>query len=178
MSWPRRRKSIFDIFDEFFREFEERFARIEEEMEREFRKMVEEGRGEIRGPYVYGIRISIGPDGIPRVEEFGNIARGRRGRPLIREEMEPLVDVIERDDEVWVVADVPGVPKENIDVKVTERTVTIKAHNDRKYYKVVDLPVEVIPESAKASYKNGVLEVRIKKKSGAKEEEGFKVKIE
>jgi HSP20 family protein len=78
---------------------------------------------------------------------------------------------------VWVVADVPGVPKENIDVKVTERTVTIKAQNERKYYKVVELPVEVVPESAKASYKNGVLEIRLKKKSGG-EEKGFKVQIE
>lgn len=177
MGWPRRRRSIFDIFDEFFREFEERFAEIEEEFEREFKKLLEEGRGEIRGPYIYGIRITIGPDGIPRVEEFGNVSRGRRGRPLIKEEMEPLVDIIERDDEIWIVADLPGVPKENIDVKVAERSVTIRARNDRKYYKVVELPVDVIPESAKASYKNGVLEVRIKKKAGAKEE-GFKVKVE
>ncbi len=174
---PRRRRSIFDIFDEFFREFEERFAEIEEEMEREFRKIFEESKGEIRGPYVYGIRITIGPDGIPKVEEFGNIARGRRGRPLIKEEMEPLVDVIERGDEIWVVADVPGVPKENIDVKVTEKTLTIRAQNERKYYKVVELPAEVIPESAKASYKNGVLEVRLKKKTST-EEKGFKVQIE
>jgi HSP20 family protein len=174
---PRRRRSIFDIFDEFFREFEERFAEVEEEMERAFRKAIEEGRGEVRGPYVYGIRITIGPDGVPKVEEFGNVTRGRRGRPLIKEEMEPLVDVIERGDEIWVVADVPGVPKENVDVKVTEKTVTIKAQNERKYYKVVELPAEVVPESAKASYKNGVLEVRLKKKSGG-EEKGFKVQVE
>jgi HSP20 family protein len=174
---PRRRRSIFDIFDEFFREFEERFAEIEDEMERAFRKALEEGKSETVGPYIYGIRITIGPDGVPKIEEFGNITRGRRGRPLIKEEMEPLVDVIERGDEVWVVADVPGVPKENIDVKVTERTVTIKAQNERKYYKVVELPVEVVPESAKASYKNGVLEIRLKKKSGG-EEKGFKVQIE
>jgi HSP20 family protein len=174
---PRRRRSIFDIFDEFFREFEERFAEIEDEMERAFRKALEEGKSETMGPYIYGIRITIGPDGVPKIEEFGNITRGRRGRPLIKEEMEPLVDVIERGDEVWVVADVPGVPKENIDVKVTERTVTIKAQNERKYYKVVELPVEVVPESAKASYKNGVLEIRLKKKSGG-EEKGFKVQIE
>ncbi len=174
---PRRRRSIFDIFDEFFREFEERFSEVEEEMERAFRKAIEEGKGEIRGPYVYGIRITIGPDGVPRIEEFGNVSRGVRGRPFIKEEMEPLVDVIERGDEIWVVADVPGVSKENIDVKVTERTVTIKAQNDRKYYKVVELPREVIPESAKASYKNGVLEIKLKKKTTT-EEKGFKVQVE
>jgi HSP20 family protein len=168
-----RRRSAFDVFDEFFREVEERIAEIEEEFERVFRKAVEEGRGGAGCPLVYGVRITIGPDGIPRVEEFGNVVRVRRGRPLISEEMEPDVEVFERDDEVWVVADVPGVPKESIDVKVVDRTVIIKAQNGRKYYKEVELPAEVVPESAKASYRNGVLEVRFKKK-----EKGVKIKVE
>ncbi|MEM2421408.1 MAG: Hsp20/alpha crystallin family protein [Acidilobaceae archaeon] len=94
--------------------------------------------------------------------------------------MEPLVDVIERDDEVWVIADVPGVSREDIDVRVTEREVTIKAYSsERKYYKTIDLPVEVNPETAKASYRNGVLEIKIKKKKGGGEGgKGFKVTVE
>ncbi|MEM0492132.1 MAG: archaeal heat shock protein Hsp20 [Acidilobaceae archaeon] len=175
---PRRRRSIFDIFDEIMREFEERISEFEEEMEKAFKEKI--SREEFRGPYVYGLRITIGPDGIPRVEEFGNISRERRGKPLIREEMEPLVDVIERDDEVWVIADVPGVSREDIDVRVTEREVTIKAYSsERKYYKTIDLPVEVNPETAKASYRNGVLEIKIKKKKGGGEGgKGFKVTVE
>ncbi len=174
----RRRRSIFDILDELFRDLEKRLESMDEDVEREFKRLREEGWGEIKGPYFYGIRITIGPDGVPRVEEFGNIGRGRRGRPLIKEEIEPLVDVIERDDEIWIIADIPGVSRENIDVKVTERAVTIKAHSEeRKYHKIVDLPTEVDPETAKANYRNGVLEVKIKKKKEPGDK-GFKVKIE
>ncbi|MDM7275727.1 MAG: Hsp20/alpha crystallin family protein [Thermoprotei archaeon] len=174
----KRRWSIFDIFDELLRDLEERLESVDEDIEKEFKRMIEERREEIRGPYFYGIRITIGPNGVPRVEEFGNISRGRRGRPLIKEEIEPLVDVIERDDEIWIIADVPGVSKENIDVKVSERAVTIKARSEeRKYHKIVDLPAEVAPETAKANYRNGVLEVKVKKKKQAEDKE-FKVKIE
>jgi HSP20 family protein len=173
---PRRRRSVFSVFGGLLRELEERLAEVEDEMERVFRRALAESGS--AGPYIYGIRITIGPGGVPRAGEFGGTTRGRRGRPLIKEEAEPLVDVIERGGEVWVVADLPGVPKENIDVRVTERTVTIRARSGgRRYHKVVELPAEVVPESARASYKNGVLEIRLKKKGGS-EEKGFKVQIE
>ncbi|PSO06717.1 hypothetical protein B9Q04_14645, partial [Candidatus Marsarchaeota G2 archaeon BE_D] len=45
-------------------------------------------------------------------------------------------------------------------------TLEIKA--EKKYYKLVELPVKVIPDKAKASYKNGVLEVRLTKKEQTK----------
>lgn len=174
MSWFRRRRSIFDIFDEILREFEEEMSALQEEIERVFR----ERRGELKGPYVYGFKITIGPDGVPRVEEFGNVARGRRGRPVIREEMEPLVDVFEHGDEVWIVADLPGVPKESIKVKATEKKLVIKAEGPgKKYFKEVELPAEVLPDTARASYKNGVLEVKLKKKA-AEPEEGVEVKVD
>ncbi|MCE4612577.1 MAG: Hsp20/alpha crystallin family protein [Desulfurococcales archaeon] len=172
MSWWRRRRSIFDVFDEIMRDFEESFRLLEEEFER----LMKEGRGEIRGPYYYGVRVTIGPDGVPRIEEFGNIKRGRRGRPLITEEIEPLVDVIEHGDEVWVVAELPGVDKDKIKVKAQENKLVIKAENGRKYYKEVDLPAKVDPKSAKASYRNGVLEVKLKKIE--EEGKGVDVKIE
>ncbi len=177
MSWWRRRRSIFDEFEDIFEEL----RRIEESMmslfEESFRRMIEEqgkGRG---GPFVYGVRITIGPDGIPRVEEFGNIKMTRSGKPIIREEMEPLVDVMEVDDEVWVIAELPGVSKDKIRVRIKDNKLVIRAENGRKYYKEVELPAPVDPDTAKASYRNGVLEVRIKKKK-AEEEEGKEVKVE
>jgi HSP20 family protein len=155
-----RRKSVLDVFDEFFREVEERLAEIEKEFEKAFSKAGEEGGGGVACPYAYSVRIAVGPHGVSKVvEEHGYRV--------------PEVEVVERDDEVWVVADLPGAQKEGIDVKVTERTVTIKAQVGRKYYGEVELPAEVVPETAKASYKNGILEVRLKKK-----EKGVKVKVE
>ncbi len=170
----RRRRSFFDIFDEMFREIEELF---EEEFER-LEKMAREAGGkvrEVRGPYIYGVRITFGPEG-PKIEEFGNIRREGL-RPRIAEEREPLVDVFEEDGKLVVIAELPGVDKEKIDIKATENKLVIRASNDyRKYYKEIELPKPVKPETAKAQYRNGVLEVKIDLKE--KSEEGVKVKVE
>lgn len=182
MSWFSRRKrrnyfDIEDIFEDVFEEFkrmEEMFRDLfRESFARNLEKIGSEGK-----PLVYGVRITIGPDGVPRIEEFGNVKITKTGKPLLKEEMEPLVDVMEVDDEVWVIAELPGVDKEKIKVRVTENKVIIRAENDRKYYKEVELPAEVDPDTAKASYRNGVLEIKIKKKKAKKEEEGKEVKIE
>jgi HSP20 family protein len=166
----RRFRDIFNYIDDLIRQMEEEFRELEREFERSFRE------GKQIGPYVYGFRITIGPDGKPIVEEFGNVRRGK-GRPLITEEREPLVDVIERDNEIRVVAEIPGVEKENIKVRVVNNKLIIEAKSDeRKYYREVDLPAEVDEKSAKASYKNGVLDVVLKKKGTT--EKGTEIKVE
>lgn len=171
--WRRRRRSLFDdIFEEMMEEFERINELMRTFMEEDIRRLMQEGGK----PLVYGVRITIGPDGVPKIEEFGNVKVTKTGKPVVSEEMEPLVDVMEVDDEVWVIAELPGVPKEKIKVRVTEDKVYIRAEDGRKYYKVVDLPATVDPDTAKASYRNGVLEIRIKKK--AAKEEGKEVKVE
>ncbi len=92
----------------------------------------------------------------------------------------PKVDVIDREKEVLVRAEVPGVEKDNLDIAVTESAITIKgtAHHEEKeekgeYYRcetshgsfarTVALPADVDSEHAKAKYKDGVLEVTVPK---------------
>jgi HSP20 family protein len=177
MSWERwwRRRSpferIFDEMEQMMRELDEMFSRSFEELEREIpRNLIREkrtDRGSIReiGPIVYGYSITVGPDGKPIVREFGNI-RPSRGPEIVKvsEAREPLVDVFEEEEVVKVVAEVPGVEKDDINLNATERKLVIKVDTpQRKYYKEVDLPAEVDPQSAKATYKNGVLEVTLKK---------------
>ncbi|MEM0001725.1 MAG: archaeal heat shock protein Hsp20 [Desulfurococcaceae archaeon] len=186
--WWRRRRRIWDESDDFFdidKIFEDmmRFLReLERRMFEEFREYKPERFREyerMEGPFVYGFSITIGPDGKPIIREFGNVRRVR-GKPSIVEEREPLVDVFESENEVTVVAEMPGVDKEKIEVKVTEdgKTLVINASNEkRKYYKEVELPAKVDPSSAKASYKNGVLEVKLKK-IGKEEGRGIKIKVE
>jgi len=176
--WRRRRRSWwFDIFDEF----ERMNQMIEDIIRRSFRFEPEEffeRAGEPGRPkvYTYGFSVKIGPDGKPVVREFGNIFPGRYG-PEIRPEIEPLVDVMEKDDEIVVVAELPGVEKEQIDLHATEKVLTIDVDSPRRrYHKELELPAPVDPKSSKATYKNGVLEVRLKKvKPSAK---GEKLKIE
>jgi len=168
----KKYKDPFDLFDEMVRQMEEEIERFE----REFMRLGSEEGAKVYGPYVYGFRITVGPDGKPKIEEFGNV-KNYKGKPLVSEEREPLVDVIEKGDEVRVVAEVPGVNKDQIKVKVTGNKVIIQAQGeDRKYYKEVELPAEVDDKSAKATYNNGVLQITLKKKP--QQETGTEVKIE
>jgi HSP20 family protein len=92
----------------------------------------------------------------------------------------PKVDVIERDDEVIVKAELPGVDKKDLDVSVTENSVTIKGtttHEAKEekgdyyrceisrgaYARTVALPSYVDADKAKASFKDGVLELKLPK---------------
>jgi len=167
----KKNKDIFDLFDEMVREMEEEI----EKFEREFMRLGSEEGAKVYGPYVYGFRITVGPDGKPKIEEFGNV-KNYKGKPLVSEEREPLVDVIEKGDEIRVVAEVPGVNKDQIKVKVSGNKVIIQAQGeDRKYYKEVELPAEVDDKSAKATYNNGVLQITLKKKPQQKTETEVKV---
>lgn len=184
-----RRRKRYSPFDEFFEELGEFMREMFEDMEKEFERLRKRGFHEefkaleegprIYGPYVYGFRITIGPDGVPKVEEFGNVRRIGR-KPIVSEEREPLVDVFEEKGEVVVIAELPGVDKDKISCVVSEdkKKLTIKASNEeRKYYKELDLPAPVDPGSSKATYKNGVLEVRFKKMPSG-EGRGYQLKVE
>jgi HSP20 family protein len=88
----------------------------------------------------------------------------------------PKVDVIERDNEVAVKAELPGYEKKDIQVSLAERTLTIRASTRREtkeekgeYYRreistgevsrTLTLPAEVDGTKAKAEFKDGVLEI-------------------
>jgi len=70
------------------------------------------------------------------------------------------VDIHDVDDEIRIVADLPGVEKENIDLECDGKTLTISARSDhREYDERVSLPRRVNEHTASATYNNGVLEV-------------------
>jgi HSP20 family protein len=162
--WRRKRRKRsypwFNIFEEF-----DNLDKMFDEM---MRHAFEPFSGGSKGykPYVYGFSVSIGPDGKPVIREFGNVRRDRSG-PKIKEDREPLVDVLEEDEDVVVVAELPGVEKEDIKLHAAKDNLTISVDtSNRKYYKELDLPRGVDPGSARAVYKNGVLEVRLRKSLG------------
>jgi HSP20 family protein len=186
----RRRRSPFfgfggDIFEEMNRLFEDMFREIWEQVPRDLireRKLPDGSTVREAGPFVYGYSVTMGPDGKPVVREFGNVrpkAGAFPGRAAleVKEEREPLVDTIVEDDTVRVVAEIPGVEKEDINLQCTEDSLVISVDSEkRKYYKELDLPAAVDPNSSKASYKNGVLEVTFKKK--AAKPKGKEIKID
>ena len=97
----------------------------------------------------------------------------------------PKVDVIDRDDEVLVRAELPGVEKDNLDVSISDNSVTIKGETKREtkeengeYYRceisqgafsrTVALPDYVDTEKCAAKFKDGVLELILPKIEKAK----------
>lgn len=75
-----------------------------------------------------------------------------------------LIDVLEENDEIAVVAEFAGFNKENLRIIVKNQRLTLAATaSDRKYHKSLNLPKRVIPDTACTTYKNGVLEIRLKK---------------
>ncbi len=176
MSFWWRRRRIFDELMDMMRDIEEMMEELLWSFEREVRSAEVIAPGK---PIVYGVRITIGPDGRPVVEEFGNVRRRGR-RAVISEEREPLIEMHEERDKVTIIAELPGVEKDDIDVRVRDRKLVIRAEGkDRKYYKEIELPEDVKPETAKARYRNGVLEITVERRKPKVEEEGgVKIEIE
>ena len=186
------RGDIFGQFDEMRREmermFEDQFKDMQTKAPKDLIREYEtpEGR-KVRemGPFVYGYSMTIGPDGKPRVREFGNIRSplagfglGASNRPLISSEREPLADITITDKEVKVVLEMPGVNKEHIKINVNDDSVEVNSNDpQRKYHEVIDLPPEVNIETAKSTYKNGILEIIFNKKKES-QTKGKDIKIE
>ena len=98
------------------------------------------------GPIVYGYSMTIGPDGKPKVTEFGNIkhpakkglgnsrstSTGFNMGPQITAEREPLADVSVTDNEVKVVIEMPGVKKDNIKINARDREVEVLSNAETK----------------------------------------------
>ncbi len=149
-----------DEFDNLFR----RLMRPFREIDNMWDEMKGSGNVQTFGPYYYGYSMTIGPDGKPVVKEYGNV------RPSLlpnAETREPLADVIVDGKEkvLKIVAEMPGVEKKDVKVKVVGHTVNIDAeHGDRKYHTKIPLKQKVDEDSVKAAYANGILELKFKLK--------------
>jgi HSP20 family protein len=117
-----------------------------------------------KNPMVWGFSAAVGPDGKMRLNPFGNL-NPEGGPPVVQEEREPLIDVMEQDEDIIIVAELPGVTRDDLQVKVSDYSVAIHVDTEnRKYAKDLDLPVPVDPSSVKVHYSNGILEIQIQKR--------------
>ena len=170
-------RSPLGWMDSWFSDFDEAFEPMLQDMAKGIPKdLMTETRlpdGSIvrqYGPLVYGYSISVGPNGKPVIQEFGNIKPTQRPKAFGSEQRyleptearEPLVDIINEADQVRVVAELPGVDKSDIKTTIADDKLTIRVESPTRKYKEVQLPTAVDPNSTKASYTNGVLEIRLK----------------
>lgn len=79
-------------------------------------------------------------------------------------EQKPLIDIFQENGYVTVVAEIVGFNKETLKINVKDQKITLSAKSkERRYYKSLNLPTVVIPDATHTKFKNGVLEVRLKK---------------
>ena len=149
--------TIFDDeFNRIFKKMSSSFFDIDDIFE-EFKT-----KGVHSGPYYYGYTMTVGPDGKPIVKEYGNVKPELLPSSNTRE---PMVDTIlnEKEKIVKLVAEMPGVEKSDVKILVQERSVDISAERgDKKYHVSVPIKYKVDENSAKATYKNGILELTFK----------------
>jgi HSP20 family protein len=190
--WFRRRRSPFfrswgfddldKVFEDMEKMMEEEFKSFTSSVPKNYvreRKLPDGSTTREFGPFVYGYSVKVGPDGKAEVREFGNVKPDRTGLPKVQEEREPLVDVVETDGEIHIVAELPGVEKNDIKLCGTEDSLTITVDSpQRKYFKEIALPTKVKVREAKSRYKNGVLEVTFPKVRDERPPKGESIHID
>ena len=84
----------------------------------------------------------------------------------------------ERDKDIVFTIDMPGVEKKNIDIKVENHSITVKAENggSRKYNYTRKFRPTVDTDSAVATFKNGVLDITLTKIEEASKGKSVKIK--
>ena len=97
----------------------------------------------------------------------------------------PAIDLVEGDDEILVLADIPGVPKECVEVSVQGNVLTIKGEKKREeptksrkivrtetwfgsFSRTVNLPDSINPDIVEAQLRDGILRIRIAKREESK----------
>ncbi len=149
-------------------EIRSRFAELDRMAQRMFETAMSRGAKVLAaGPMYYGYSYGMGPDGKSHFKEFGNFKPTSPGLTQF-EAREPFVDTMvdEKGNVAKVIAEMPGVQKEDIDLEVTENSLKIRAqHGERRYETSVPLTVSVDSNSAKANYHNGILEVKLRLKA-------------
>lgn len=169
------------MMKEMEREFHEQFKELEKDLPKTMvreKKLPDGSTSKEIGPIVYGYSVTVGPDGKPVVREFGNVRR-EEGTPWkqIGDKREPLVDIVNSDKNIRVIAELPGVSREDVNVTVNENSIVISVDTaSRKYHKELELQAAVDPNGARSTYNNGVLEVTLPLKS--KGDGGVKLKVE
>ena len=114
------------------------------------------------GPLFYGYTMTVGPDGKPSVQEYGNV---KPDCPHISDAREAIVDTIvdEKEKVVKLIAEMPGVEKTDVKILFDKNVVDITAeHGEKKYHCKVPLQHKVDENSGKATYKNGILQLIFK----------------
>ncbi|MHA2294931.1 MAG: archaeal heat shock protein Hsp20 [Candidatus Hodarchaeales archaeon] len=172
----KRRTPFDDIFGSSNRDFDDILHNLEEFIGNIFTSSWKKD-ADFSQPFIWGLSFHKDSAGKTKIEKFGNrkdsFKQVEEG-PTLRE---PLTDVLVEDDQIRVIVEIPGIEKEDIDLTATSSNFYLRASNpERQYSKELKLPEKIVSDSAKAKFKNGVLEVVFKKAESKKT--GSKISVD
>jgi len=179
--WPLSNRWMFEEMQDFF-------AQMEEHMRKEFEDLLRRAPKDLIrtktlpdgtkvsewGPFVFGYSVTFNREGKPQIRQLGNVKPKMGGGKFsvdIEEKREPFTDIVTTENEVKVIAELPGAEKRDIKLYATEDRLSISVDKPQcKYSKEMKLPAKVDVKRASSSYKNGVLEVNLPIKNEGKPE--------
>lgn len=135
---------------------EDEFEETRRAIQRMLKDAFEGKLGVFREPFIYGFTT--------RSRE----ARLEAARPAVEGQeirtRDPLVDVILTDSAIFLTAEMSGVPREGVRVRLDGDQLLVQGDGDRSYFTLVDLPDDADRDTLKYTYTNGVLDVVIARK--------------
>lgn len=159
----------FDEFDKLFRGMHGSFVNLDDLLDAARHAGAGAGGSGRIGPYYYGYTMTVGPDGRPVVREYGNVRPGLAGdgsgggdccAPAVRDGLQAETILDDKERVLKLVAEMPGVEKEDVKIVVDGDAVSIDADRGKKsYHARVPLDQKVDKDTAKATYRNGILEL-------------------
>jgi len=157
--------------DDIFEAMEKMIEELQNDVEQSFKELQNVGELASR-PLIYGFTMSIGADGEPVVRTFGDkeIKTGCR-EPVYEQFVKPNTD------ELILTAEMPGIERNDIELSISDSKLVMATPNaERRYKAEIDLIAQVDPQSAKASYRNGILTVTLRVKG--KSNKGIQISVE
>ncbi|OHE23954.1 MAG: heat-shock protein [Syntrophus sp. GWC2_56_31] len=122
--------------------------------------------GGVKGVYGFSLKTGLGGKGDAiKVEPFGNIRKDKKtGEAVVQEIHEPLMDVFEDEKATTLIAEMPGVGRDDIKIDVRDDVLTISAKKGaKKYRKEVLLSHSPAKERIKVTCNNGIVTIRCEK---------------
>ncbi len=147
-----KRRYLREVLDELDRYFDE----FERSVQDSVRTSLAAGESFFSRPVISGVAMGLTPEGRPSVQFFGDKLEGHDGyRTPVYEQM-----LDEKEGRLRLILELPGVQKDGIDISAVEEKVLIQTDRSTRKYRVeIPLKKEVDPESGKATYINGLLDV-------------------
>jgi len=118
----------------------------------------------LKGVYGFSVRTAVG--GETKFEPFGNPVKKTEKGTKVAEEREPIVDIFDEGESLLIIFEMPGVAAEEVKATLNGDILEVVAKNKhRNYRKELLLEAEVQPDTLSHEYNNGLLNVKLQKKT-------------